>query len=200
MHFTLSTLSRSLILASLTLCLRLSAEDIVVFANGDFVSTGGAAPSQSAGSGRAAFLEAAQRDFSGHAPFDVAYPLINPPAWGRVVNADTSGKLQIRRSFGHGLVFHLDMEHLQADHTYVLCINGRPQHPGNELLPESVPGHAEEKYYDFYTVTTDSMGSYHAGFALLLRPGAYNVHFYVKDTTDHKIVLYGLEYFDFTAR
>jgi len=200
MHLALSTISKSLILASLTLFVRLSAEDIVVFANGDFVSSGNAAATQPADSGKAAFLGAAQHDFSGHAPFDVEYPLINPPAWGRVVNADTTGMLQIRRSFGHGFVFHLDMEHLQADHAYVLCINGRPQHAGNELLPESVPGHAEEKYYDFYTVTTDSRGGYRAGFALLLRPGAYNVHFYVKDTTDHKIVLYGLEYFDFTAQ
>jgi hypothetical protein len=63
-----------------------------------------------------------------------------------------------------------------------------------------VPGHEAEKYYDFYTVTTDGQGSYHAGFALLLRPGPYNVHFYVKDTTDHKIVLYGLEYFDFEVK
>ena len=109
MHLALSTISKSLILASLTLFVRLSAEDIVVFANGDFVSSGNAAATQPADSGKAAFLGAAQHDFSGHAPFDVEYPLINPPAWGRVVNADTTGMLQIRRSFGHGFVFHLDM-------------------------------------------------------------------------------------------
>lgn len=193
-------LSKLLIVASLSLAVSLAAEDIVVFSRADFRTLGAGPQTPPPDAAGAAFLAAAQRDFAGGAPYDVEYPLINPPAWGRVVNADTTGKLQVRRSFGGGLLFHLDMEHLEAGHAYVLCINGRPEHPGNELLPESVPGHAAEKYYDFHTVTTDAQGAYHGGFALLLRPGAYNVHFYLKDTTDHKIVLYGLEYFDFTAR
>jgi hypothetical protein len=189
-----------LILASLSLSLRLAAEDIVVFARGDSRSLGAAAQETPRDPASAAFLAAARNDFAGRAPYDAVFPLINPPAWGRVVSPDTTGSLQIRRSFAHGFVFHLDMEHLQPSHAYVLCINGRPQHPGNELLPESVPGHEAEKYYDFCTVETDARGGYHAGFALLLRPGPYNVHFYVKDTTDHKIILYGLEYFDFEAK
>jgi hypothetical protein len=186
-----------LLIASLTLTLRLAAADIVVLARDDFRVLGAA--TQDTPAAAADFLAAARAAFEGHAPFDAVFPLINPPAWGRVVSPETTGSLQIRRSFAHGFVFHLDMEHLQPGHAYVLCINGRPQHPGNELLPESVPGHEAEKYYDFYTVTTDAGGSYHAGFALLLRPGPYNVHFYVKDTSDHKIILYGLEYFDFAA-
>ncbi len=193
-------LSTLLVVASLTLALRLAAEDVVVFSKGDVVTLGGGAQKAPQDTANAAFLAAAQGDFAGQAPYDADYPLINPPAWGRVVSSETAGKLQIRRSFANGLVFQLEMEHLLAGHTYVLCINGRPEHPGNELLPQEVPGHAAEKYYDFYTVTTDAQGGYHGRFALLLHPGAYNVHFYVKDTTDHKIVLYGLEYFDFAAK
>lgn len=193
-------LKNLLLFASLSLCLRLAAADIVVFDKGDFRALGisaGGAPRDPA---KAAFLSAAQGDFARQAPYDAVFPLINPPAWGRVVSAQTTGSLQIRRSFARGFAFSLDMEHLLPAHTYVLCINGRPQHPGNELLPQSVPGHEAEKYYDFYTVTTDPSGAVHGRFALMLRPGAYNVHFYVKDTSDHKIVLYGLEYFDFTAK
>jgi hypothetical protein len=191
---------RLFLLASLSLFVRLAAGDVVVFARNDFTILGAGSPVPPQDPAGAAFLAAAQAELGNPPPYDAEYPLINPPSWGRVVNADTAGTLRILRSFTHGLVFHLDMERLQPDHTYVLCINGRPQHPGNELLPESVPGHEAEKYYDFYTVSTDSRGGYHAGCALLLQPGAYNVHFYVKDTTDHKIVLYGLEYFDFTVK
>jgi hypothetical protein len=189
-----------LLLSSLLLVsLPLAAENYAVVARDDCRILGAGSQAAPAGSADAAFLAAATRFFASTAPYDAEYPLINPPAWGRVVSAETTGSLHVRSSFAHGFVFHLDLEHLLHRHTYVLCINGRPQHPGNELLPESVPGHAEEKYYDFCTVTTDDQGGYHAGYALLLRPGPYNVHFYVKDTTDHKIVLYGLEYFDFAA-
>jgi hypothetical protein len=192
--------SKLLLLVSLTVTARLFAGDVVVFAKDDSQILDSSAQTQSKDAANAAFLAAAKSDFASRALYDADFPLINPPAWGRVVSPDTTGRLQIRRSFPNGFLFHLDMDHLVAGHTYVLCINGRPEHPGNELLPESVPGHEAEKYYDFYTVTTDGQGSYHAGFALLLRPGPYNVHFYVKDTTDHKIVLYGLEYFDFEVK
>jgi len=192
--------SRLLICAGLALSCRLGAEDVVVFGKGDFRVVGPAARETPHDPANAALLAAARSDFQGGAPYDAVFALINPPAWGRVVSADTAGRLQIRRSFTHGLAFQVDMEHLQPGHSYVLCINGRPQHPGNELLPEAVPGHESERYYDFYTLTSDAQGGYHARIALLLRPGPYNVHFYVKDTSDFKIVLYGLEYFDFAAK
>jgi hypothetical protein len=194
------TLPRLLLCTSLLLTGTLAAEDIAVVAKNDCRILGAGSQAAPEDPSAAAFVAAATRFFAGTAPYDAEYPLINPPAWGRVVSAETAGTLHVRRSFARGFVFHLDLEHLLPRHTYVLCINGRPQHPGNELLPESVPGHAEEKYYDFCTVTTDDKGGYHAGYALLLRPGPYNVHFYVKDTSDFKIVLYGLEYFDFAAR
>ncbi len=192
-------LSVLLVLASLSAVARLGAEDVVVFSRTDVRVLGAGSQEAPKDPAKAAFLASARTDLQGHAPYDVEFPLINPPAWGRVVSPQTAGTLQIRRSYAHGFAFHLGLEHLLPNHTYVLCINGRPEHPGNELLPESVPGHEAEKFYDFYTVTTDEGGGYHAGFALMLSPGAYNVHFYVKDTSDFKIVLYGLEYFDFTA-
>ena len=193
-------LPRLLLSASLLVSLRLAGADYAVVAKDDCRILGPGSQASPDDPAAAAFAAAAARFFASTAPYDAEYPLINPPDWGRVVSAETAGTLHILRSFPHGLVFHLDLEHLLARHTYVLCINGRPRHPGNELLPESVPGHEEEKYYDFCTVTTDDKGGYHAGCALLLRLGPYNVHFYVKDTTDHKIVLYGLEYFDFLAK
>jgi len=194
------TAARLLLGAGLALACRLAAEDVVVFGKGDSRVLGPASQERPRGAGDAAFLAAARRDFDGAAPYDAVFPLINPPAWGRVVSAATAGRLEIRRSFARGLVFRVAMEHLEPGRAYVLCINGRPQHPGNELLPESVPGHEAEKYYDFYTLTADAQGSYRGRIALLLRPGPYNVHFYVKDASDFKIVLYGLEYFDFAAR
>lgn len=193
-------LSRLLISASLLLSTTLAAEDIAVLAKDDCRILGAGSQAAPKDPAAAAFVAAATGFFTGTQPFDAEYPLINPPDWGRVVSAEAAGTLHIRRSFAHGFVFHVDIEHLLPRHSYVLCINGRPQHPGNELLPESVPGHEAEKFYDFCRVTTDDRGGYHAGYALLLHPGPYNVHFYVKDTSDFKIVLYGLEYFDFTAQ
>ncbi len=189
-----------LMLAALPLPARLVAENVVVFARGESVSLGSATPEAPKDPARAAFLAEAQKDLSGHGQFDAEFPLINPPDWGRTVSAATMGGLRIRRSFPGGLVFDLELKSLLPGRPYVLCINGRPDHPGNELLPESVPGHEAEKFYDFCTVTTDARGGYHGGFALMLRSGAYNVHFYVKDPADFKIVLYGLEYFDFTVK
>ena len=185
---------------SLLAALPLAAENYAVVAKNDCRVLGAGSQAAPQDPAAAAFIAAATEFFESTAPYDAEFPLINPPAWGRVVSAESAGNLHIRRSFARGFVFDVDVEHLLPRHTYVLCINGRPQHPGNELLPESVPGHEAEKYYDFCTVTTDDRGGYHAGYALLLRPGPYNVHFYVKDTSDFKIVLYGLEYFDFAAQ
>jgi hypothetical protein len=192
--------ARPLACALLALSCRLAAEDVVVFGKGDSRVLGPAAQAAPRDPESAAFLAAAQAGLRGAAPYDASFALINPPAWGRVVSADSAGKLRIRRSFPHGFAFRVGLEHLEPLHSYVLCINGRPGRPGNGLLPESVPGHESEKYYDFYTLRTDARGGYDAAVALLLRPGPYNVHFYVKDTSDFKIVLYGLEYFDFEAK
>lgn len=175
------------------------AEDVVVLSRGEFRVLGAAAPAPVASPDREAFLASTARDLRTDGALSRRIPLVNPPSWGRIVRPDSRGDLEIAEYYPHGFRFNLSLEGLLAGHRYVLCINDRPNHPGNELLPESVPGHPEEKYLDFYTATTDGAGNYAGRFALFLKPGQYNVHFYVKDTTDHKIVLYGVEYFDFTA-
>jgi hypothetical protein len=192
-------LSRFLIImASLSPSAGLHAQSIVVFGKNDFYPADSAARQPPTDPAQASFLDAARKDFAGRAPYDATLDLINPPAWGRVVSPQTSGKVQVRRAFGHGFRFGLSLDRLLPNHSYILTINSRPQQPGNDLLPESVPGHEAEKYYDFLIVTTDAHGGYRADFALFLIPGAYNVRFYVKDASDFKIVLYH-DYFDFTA-
>jgi hypothetical protein len=47
-----------------------------------------------------------------------------------------------------------------------------------------------QRYYDFLIVRTDSRGGYDARLGVYLKPGAYDVRCYVKDTADFKIVLY----------
>jgi hypothetical protein len=173
-------------------------EKIVVFARHDFQNVERRiAPAN--GAERQAFLETAAHDLRLSNPLDRTLPLVNPPAWGRTVRPDSRGLLEIAQTYPHGFRFNLTLQHLLPNHDYVLCINGRPHHPGNALLPTPVPGNPAEKYEDFHTVTTDATGSYDGRLALFLSRGPYNVHFYVKDVSDHKIVLYGVEYFDFTA-
>jgi hypothetical protein len=187
-----------IIMASLSPFGGLQAQQFVVFAKGDFCQADAAGRQPPTDPARAAFLDAARKDFAGRAAYDATLDLINPPSWGRVVSPQTTGSVQIRRAFGHGFRFGLSLDHLLPNHDYILTINSRPRQPGNDLLPESVPGHEAEKYYDFFIATTDAQGSCRADFALFLIPGAYNVRFYVKDTSDFKIVLYH-DYFDFTA-
>jgi hypothetical protein len=82
------------------------------------------------------------------------------------------------------------LEGLLPDHPYILTLNGNPKLAGNANLIDSVPGGGPERYFDFQTVTTDARGSYLATFAIALPAGPYDVRFYVKDTSDFKIVLY----------
>jgi hypothetical protein len=197
-----------IIMASLSLQSGLAARQIVVFGRNDVcvldpvpVQGEVAAPpvgSQPGDPAKAAFLEAARRDFAGHAPFDAELALINPPAWGRVVSEETAGLVGIRSAFAHGFVFHLGLEHLLPNHRYILTLNGNPERPGNEYLADPVPGNARERYYDFFIATTDASGGYSADFAVFLHPGPYGIRFYVKDTSDFKIVLYH-DFFDMTV-
>jgi hypothetical protein len=139
---------------------------------------------------KAAFLQAVQADLARHAPFDDELTLVNPPAWGRVVSPETTGKVRIRRAFDHGFVFHLGLDHLLPNHRYILTLNGNPQRAGNGFLADPVPGNPKERYYDFYVAMTDANGGYDADFGVFLHPGDYDIRFYVKDTEDFKIVLY----------
>ncbi len=190
--------SAALLALAATLVSQVRAEDAVVFARHDYCQLDGAVPA-AGGPERQSFLETASRDLKSGRPLDRTIPLVNPPSWGRTVRADSGGALEIAQAYPHGFRFNLTLSQLVPGHSYVLCINGRPQHPGNELLPQPVPRNPAEKYEDFYDATTDGSGRYRGRFALFLRRGAYNVHFYVKDPADHKIILYGVEYFDFAA-
>jgi hypothetical protein len=182
------------VLVTLAVGSRLAAQPTVVLGPGDVRLPGAGGPAP-ADPDQAAFLRDAGADAVWQAPFDADLPLINPPAWGRVVSAATTGHVQIRRTFARGLILRIDLAHLLAAHRYILCINDRPNHPGNEFLPSAVPGSPDEKYYDFQIVPTDDQGRYHGDFAIRLHPGPYNIRFYVKDTADFKIVLYH-DYFD----
>ena len=175
---------------SFSLASGLFAQQVVVLGHNDFRSAGSKDSAQPADPPKAAFLEAAQHAFAGGAPFDAVLPLINPPAWGRVVSPETGGAVAIRRSFEGGFVFHLGLSHLLPGHRYILTLNGNPQRAGNGYLPDPVPGNEKERYYDFFIATTDAGGSYAGDFGVFLHPGDYDIRFYVKDTADFKIVLY----------
>ncbi|MFZ5493777.1 MAG: hypothetical protein ACOZE5_00385 [Verrucomicrobiota bacterium] len=121
-----------------------------------------------------------------------------PPEWGRTVPG-AAGSVRLHPPVAEGLILHVALTGLRPDHRYILTLNGRPDLPGNDLLPSQVPGLPEERYVDFHTITTGADGAFAAAFGLVLRPGEYRVRFYVKDTDDFKIVLYH-DYFPCAVR
>ena|SRR5688572_12483208 len=130
----------------------------------------------------------------------VSLDLITPPLeWGKKVNDNTHGSLGHQALYSGGFVTELSLVNMKPEHNYRLCLNGRPDLKGNDLLPTPVQGNPKEKYYDILTIKTDASGSYKANLAILLKPGQYHVRFYVKDTDDFKIVLYH-DYFPFEVR
>lgn len=133
----------------------------------------------------AAFISAVRARGEAGAPL----PLIAPPAWGRTV-PDASGTVRLHPTVANGLVLQVALKGLLPAHRYILTLNGNPKLPGNDLLPDPVPGLPAERYYDFQTATTDDHGAYAATFGIVLPAGDYQVRFYVKDTADFKIVLY----------
>jgi hypothetical protein len=169
----------------------LPAQQIVVFGERDFcVLDSNAASPAPTEPDRVAFLASFRADLARKAPYDQAMDLVNPPAWGKTVSAGTLGRMQFHTSFPRGFACHLTLENLLPDHDYILTLNGNPAKAGNSLLLTPVPGNEQERYYDFLRVKTDSRGLYEASLGVYLRPGAYDVRCYVKDTADFKIVLY----------
>jgi hypothetical protein len=166
-----------------------SAAPIVVFGEKDLyvVGKGAERPKEA---DRAAFFGDYAADVGRHAPLESTVELIDPPEWGKTVGTSTKGRIQFHRSFKGGFACHLELENLLPEHDYILTLNGNPSKAGNGLLPSSVPGNPQEKYYDFLVVRTDAHGHYDAGLGVFLRPGSYDVRCYVKDTGDFKIVLY----------
>jgi hypothetical protein len=197
---TASRLRIFLIIPLLLLGGGLFAGQVVVFGEKDFYVLDSAsvreAPREA---GRLAFLEAFKADTNGKAPLENALDLINPPAWGKTVSAQTRGRIQFHPAFPGGFACRISLENLLPDHDYILTLNGNPEKAGNSLLPSPVPGNEKERYYDFLIIKTDAHGHYDAGLGVFLAAGSYDVRCYVKDTGDFKIVLYR-DFFKFEVR
>ena len=195
-----TALRAALIVVLLLLGKRAPGSDIAVFGETDTYDMG-AKPSAAGpkDTERRAFFEAYKADSENRSAFERTLPLVNPPEWGKTVSPTTAGTLAFHASFPGGFACHLSLENLLPEHAYILTLNGNPAKAGNSLLGSSVPGNAQEKYYDFLIVHTDAHGHYDSGLGVFLKPGSYDVRCYVKDTSDFKIVLYR-DFFEFLVR
>jgi hypothetical protein len=168
----------------------LAAQQIAVFGERDFYPLGAVHSARPNDPDRRAFLEAYRADRTRQAPYEESADLVSPPAWGKTIGPGTHGRLLYHPSFPRGFVCRLSLEGLAPGHDYILTLNGNPTRAGNKLLPTPVPRNEQERYYDFLIATTDARGRYAADLGIYLKPGAYDVRCYVKDTSDFKIVLY----------
>lgn len=177
----------------------LPAQQIVVFGEKDFyvLESNSASPGPKE-PGQSAFLESCRVSLARNLPFEESMELVNPPAWGKTVSTGTHGNIRFHPSFPHGFVCRLILENLLPSHDYILTLNGNPARAGNNLLRTPVPSGEQERYYDFLVARTDVYGRYDATLGVYLKPGAYDVRCYVKDTADFKIVLYR-DFFKFTV-
>jgi hypothetical protein len=176
----------------------LTARNIVVFSKGDTLALeSGTVPDGPGSPEKAAFLSAFRADAACPQPFAAPLELSDLPQWGRKVPGAT-GSIQFHESFRGGFVVRVALEGLAPDHPYILTLNGNPERAGNNHLADPVPGNERERYLDFITITADSKGRFGASFGIRLPTGRYDVRFYVKDTSDFKIVLYR-DFFKFSV-
>jgi hypothetical protein len=176
----------------------LMGQQIIVFSKGEFVLVDSqAAAPVPRDPAKAAFLAACQADLVRPAAFAEPLPLIAPPEWGKTVPG-AAGKITFHDKFPGGFFVQVALDGLAPGHRYILTLNGNPKLAGNERLVDPVPGMKAERYFDFFTITTDKHGRYDVPFGIALLPGPYDVRFYVKDTDDFKIVLYH-DYFKFAV-
>lgn len=200
MGATRRTVKRILLVPLLFLAGSLRATQIVVFGEKDFYLLDAAGvPGRPAEPDRAAFFDGYRADVEGKAPLEKSMALVSPPAWGKTVGPTTHGELEFHPSFPGGFACRITLDGLLPDHEYILTLNGNPEKPGNGLLPSGVPDSEKEKYYDFLIIRTDANGHYAANLGIFLKPGDYEVRFYVKDTGDFKIVLYR-DFFPFAVK
>jgi hypothetical protein len=189
---------RILLIACLLSSAVLSARDIAVFSKGDTLALdSGKVPSGPGAPEKAAFLSEFRGDVACPRPFGTPLELTDLPQWGRKI-AGAAGSIQFHESFRGGFVVRVALEGLAPRHPYILTLNGNPERDGNGLLAEPVPGNEKERYLDFITVTTDSNGRTRSTFGIRLPAGRYDVRFYVKDTSDFKIVLFR-DFFKFSV-
>lgn len=175
-------------------------QSFILYGKGDYSLVSATSPTfKPSDQARAGFLADVQADLGQPDDYDTHMALKAPPAreWGKVIPA-AQGKFAFHESFKGGFLVHVRMDGLTPGHTYRLTLNGNPKLAGNDLLPDPVKNLPEERYYDFFTVAADAAGRVDAKFAIALKPGAYDVRLYVKDTTDFTIFLYH-DYFRFTV-
>lgn len=187
-----------LVIVCLQLTAGLFAQEIIVFAKGNSLTLGSTnITAEIKDPAQASLLAAFQADLARPAAWAGPDQLADLPKFGRKVPG-AAGEIRYHNSFPGGFVVAVTLAGLAPDHKYILTLNGNPERAGNDRLLETVAHNPKEKYYDFLTVTTDASGNYHATFAVRLPAGMYDVRFYVKDTTDFKIILYH-DFFKFTV-
>jgi DNA-directed RNA polymerase subunit RPC12/RpoP len=171
---------------------------MVVFAKGDSLVLGtGTVEAEVKDPAQAAFLAAFKANLARPQAFEGAVGLKPLPGSGRTVPGAT-GEIHYLGSFPGGLVIGVTLAGLVPDHDYVLTLNGAVQHAGNDNLPDQWSRNSKQKHYDFSRITTDANGGYQATFGIRLPAGSYDVYFFVKDTSDWKIVL-SHDFFKFTV-
>jgi hypothetical protein len=183
-----------IIIAALQLGSVVPTQHVIVFGKGDSVVLQSSTPPPQVPA-KAAFYRGFSADLEHPRAFAAPIALTAFPQWGRLVPG-AAGEIRFHKSFRGGFVVRVALEGLLPSHRYILTLNGNPKLAGNSNLVDPVPGNEQERYFDFQTVTTDARGSYLATFAIALRPGPYDVRFYVKDSADFKIVLYH-DFFEF---
>jgi hypothetical protein len=121
--------------------------------------------------------------------FDSQIQLTEFPVYGKTVDG-AKGELSYKTTASGGLICSVTLNGLLPGHQYILTLNGNPERKGNTNLISFVPGNEKEKYYDFQVIMTDSKGTFSSIYGVALPASDYDLRFYVKDTSDFKIVLY----------
>jgi hypothetical protein len=161
----------------------------VVLAKGESVVMGdGAAEAAVTNMAQASFLATFKADLAAPLAFAAPLPLTTQSGNGGKVPGAT-GEIRYHESFPGGLVIGVTLTGLVPRHEYVLTLNGAVQHDGNSNLPDQLSRNNPQKFFDFSPAMTDTNGNYQATFGIRLPPGPYDVYFFVKDTSDWKIVL-----------
>lgn len=182
----------------LMFCFYSFAQQVVVFSKNEKCSVKANQPCKFDNLVNQTFYSEVSKFIIANKPLDsTIYFEIPPMQWGKKIHTNY-GEISYKKAFAKGFVFKMSLTGLEANHEYILCLNGRPDLVGNTLLIDTVPGSTGnvEKYYDFDKIKTDSKGACYAEYGVLLKPGKYHVRFYVKDKVDSIIILYH-DYFKF---
>lgn len=112
----------------------------------------------------------------------------------RGASAGAKGKIEYCRRSAPEFKIALFLQGLSKNHAYMLCLNGWPGRPGNDILKKygrQGEGENQEGYYDFTNVTTDEQGIINKFVDVSLEPTKYEVKFLVKDIANkYRVVLH----------